>query len=132
MKTRRPAATDRQLALLWLVAAVSSVALKPLWLAAGPMLRPCVFRSLTGFACPSCGTTRAAMALLEGNLLASLTHNPLAAIVGFIFIAGAPIAVIWTFAGWPLATFPSPLPSWIRIAAIALILVNWLYLMISV
>jgi len=41
--TAHPATTEgRQLALLWLAAVVSAIALRPLWLAAAPHLRSCV------------------------------------------------------------------------------------------
>jgi hypothetical protein len=37
----------------------------------------CPFRTLTGFRCPGCGTTRALHQLLHGNLLAAFELNPL-------------------------------------------------------
>lgn len=119
---------ERQLALLWLVAAASAVALKPLWLAIAPHLRPCIFRSLTGIPCPTCGTTRAATAFLDGNLLAALTANPLAAIIGIVFVAGAPLAALWAVARWPVPVTPTPLPVWSRAIVVALIVANWLYI----
>ena len=115
------------MALLWLVAAASAVGLKPLWLALAPHLRPCVFHSLTGIPCPTCGTTRAATAFLHGDLLAAAAANPLAAIGGFLFVVGAPLAALWAVARWPVPLVPMPLPTWTRIGALALIVANWLY-----
>jgi len=129
--TAHPATTEeRQLALLWLAAAVSSIVLRPLWLAAAPHLRSCVFRSLTGIPCPTCGTTRAATAFLQGDVMTAFINNPLATLAGLLFVVGAPIAVIWTTARWPVPSLPNPLPPWIRIAAVGLIAANWLYLIV--
>jgi hypothetical protein len=92
-----------------------------------PLLRPCVFRSLTGIPCPTCGTTRAATAFLDGNLMAALSANPLAAVGGLLFVAGAPLAALWAIARWPAPVLPTPLPMWSRAGAVALIVANWLY-----
>jgi hypothetical protein len=123
--TRTASAEDRQLALLWLAAAVSAVALRPLWLAIAPLLRPCVFRSLTGVPCPTCGTTRAAAALLNGDLPAAIAANPLATAAGLLFIVGAPLVALWTVARGPIPILPIPLPARSRIAVIGLVIANW-------
>jgi hypothetical protein len=122
---------ERQLAYLWLAAAVSAVALRPLWLAMTPLLRPCVFRSLTGFPCPTCGTTRAATAFLDGHLIAALAANPLAAVAGLLFVVGAPLAAFWAVARWPVPVLPTPLPGWMRGGAVAVVAANWLYIIIA-
>ena len=127
MTTRPATKEERQLALLWLAAAASSLALRPLWLAITPLLRPCVFRLLTGIPCPTCGTTRAATAFLDGHLITALAANPLAAAAGLLFVVGAPPAAVWAVARWPVPVLPTPLPGWIRIGAVALIAANWLY-----
>ena len=119
---------ERQLALLWLAAALSSLALRPLWLTLAPKLRPCVFRSLTGIPCPTCGTTRAAMAFLDGDLGAAFFANPLAALAGVVFVVGGIAAGVWAFARWPVPRMEKPLPLGARLAALGIILVNWAYL----
>ncbi len=126
--TRPATREERQLAFLWLAAAASAVALRPLWLALAPHLRTCVFRSLTGFPCPTCGTTRAAIAMLHGDLATALAANPLAAAAGLLFVAGAPLAAIWAVAGWPAPVIRSPLTARARIAAVVVVAVNWFYL----
>ena len=128
MRFRSATKDERQLALLWLAAAVSAIVLRPLWLAAAPHLRSCVFRSLTGIPCPTCGTTRAAAAFLDGDVMTAFIYNPLAALAGLLFVVGAPIAVIWTTAKCPVPSVPNPLPPWVRIGAVGLIAANWLYL----
>ena len=129
MRVRRVSLEERQLAFLWLAAAASAIALRPLWLAFAPLLRPCVFRSLTGVPCPTCGTTRAAAAFLDGNVIAAFTANPLAAAAGLIFVAGAPLATLWAIARWPVPVVPTPIPTWVRVGAVALIAINWLYVL---
>lgn len=52
---------------------------------------PCLFRSATGLLCPGCGATRAARALLHGELLAALRLNALA-------VVGLPVAA--AFGAW--------------------------------
>ena len=130
MRVRSTTKEERQLALLWLAAAVSAIVLRPLWLAAAPHLHECVFRSLTGIPCPSCGTTRAATAFLQGDLMTAFINNPLAALAGLLFVAGAPIAVIWTTARWSVPSLSNPLPLWVRIGAVCLIAANWIYLIV--
>ena len=46
-----------------------------------PIPGPCLFKAVTHVPCPSCGTTRAIMLLLHGNLAQSLLLNPLGAIL---------------------------------------------------
>jgi len=38
---------------------------------------PCLFRSLTGWLCPGCGSQRAIHQILHGNLVASFKLNPI-------------------------------------------------------
>jgi len=130
VRVRSATKDERQLALLWLAAAVSAIALRPLWLAAAPHLRSCIFRSLTGVPCPTCGTTRAATAFLQGHVMTAFANSPLATLAGLLFVVGAPIAVIWTTARWPVPSLSNPLPPWVRIAAVGLIAANWLYLIL--
>jgi len=54
----------------------------------GPTI--CIFKLITGYPCPVCGTTRAIAALSEGKFHDSISFNPLAI---FIFIA----VVLWAF-----------------------------------
>ncbi len=38
---------------------------------------PCIFHSLTGYYCPGCGGTRAAICLLQGKIGASFLYHPI-------------------------------------------------------
>ncbi|MGH7455443.1 MAG: DUF2752 domain-containing protein, partial [bacterium] len=41
------------------------------------LLPACTFRQVTGVPCPSCGATRAGLALAQGDLMVALSYNPL-------------------------------------------------------
>jgi len=130
VRFREATTEDLQLALLWLAAAASAVALRPVWLTVAPLLRPCVFRALTGVPCPTCGTTRAATALLNGELTTAIAANPMAALAGLVFVAGAPLAVGWTMTKRKLPSATGPLPVWVRVVAASLIGLNWVYVIV--
>lgn len=115
------------MAFLWGVVALSSIALRPLWLALAPFAPRCPFRVLTGIPCPTCGTTHAAVALMHGDLGAAFAANPLAAMAGAGFVIGGVIAPLWAALRWPLPEFPTPLPAWLRAAIIGLMLASWAY-----
>lgn len=45
---------------------------------------PCIIKNVTGFACPSCGISRALLLLFNGDFYSSIKTNPLAIIVALI------------------------------------------------
>ena len=118
---------ERQLAVLWAVLAVTTAALKPLWLAVAPGLPGCAFRAITGVPCPTCGTTHAAVALLHGRVLDALAANPLAALAILGFFAGGLLAPLWVVAGGKMFILPSPLPVRVRLLAVLVALAGWAY-----
>jgi hypothetical protein len=128
----RPATREeRQLAMLWGAAAISSVVLRPIWIAIAPHLRPCTFRNLTGIPCPSCGMTRTALAFLDGDFCSAVAVNPLATIVAAAFIIGGGMALIWVLVRGPVPTLKL---SWSRRwtgAVAGVVLINWIYLILT-
>lgn len=130
MRFAKPTPEQRQLALLWGVAAVGSVALRPLWLALAPFAPACPFRALTGVPCPTCGTTHAAVAILHGEIGAAFAANPLAAAAGIVFVAGGVLAPVWAAFAWPLPALPVPLPVWARLGIVAVLLAGWAYVIV--
>lgn|SRR5208283_5068983 len=93
-------------------------------------LPSCPVHDLTGLPCPTCGSSRSIVYLAQGNILSSLTINPLAAL--------CVIAAILYFL-YSLVAFTLGIPkiniqnterekNIIRICALTLILANWLYL----
>ncbi|MGE5237030.1 MAG: DUF2752 domain-containing protein [Acidobacteriota bacterium] len=131
MRWRAPDREERQIAWLWAVLVVCALLLRPFWLALAPLLPGCPFRALTGVPCPSCGTTRAAVALLGGHALLSLADNPLAAVAGVGFLAGGLLAPLWVSLGGRVPELPRPLPRWVRLALVAALAANWAWVILA-
>jgi len=128
----RPAGPEeRQLAWLWGAAALSALALRPLWLAAAPLLPACPLHHLTGIPCPTCGSTRAGLALLHADLLGALALNPLATLAGIAFVLGGVGAPLWVSFGGPVPEFPARWPLWTRLGVLGAILLNWVWLVVE-
>lgn len=131
MRWRRATTEDRQLAWLWGAAAVSAVVLRPLWLAAAPVLPACPLRTLTSIPCPTCGSTRAGLALLHADLLGALELNPLATLAGVGFVLGGVAAPLWIQLGGPIPDLPARWPLWGRLGVLGAILLNWVWLVVE-
>ena len=121
------------------------------------MLLPnCTFHRAFGFPCPSCGMTRAGLALAQGDFLQAFTHHPL-------FVISIGILSLWSAGQWLeilgrknfIALYlsqvqrkflrfysraetsrrsslsPAQSRNWLRWLVISAIGLNWLYLIIS-
>ena len=85
----------------------------------------CPLKYLTGIPCPFCGGTRAALALLQGDLHQAVMMNPLA--VGLMLLAPLGALLYWRLIvprGWKIARYKRLL----LILLIAAIAANWVYL----
>ncbi|MGV3459220.1 MAG: DUF2752 domain-containing protein [Flavobacterium sp.] len=92
---------------------------------------PCIFKHLTGIACPSCGSTRSVLAISQGNFTEALLTNPL----GFIIAAVLIIGPIWLLTDAALKndslyrafrTFEKTIRTrWLAATLILLIAANW-------
>ncbi|MBU6401859.1 MAG: DUF2752 domain-containing protein [Verrucomicrobia bacterium] len=90
----------------------------------------CLFKTLTGWPCPFCGSTRCLTALGQGDLAAALRWNPLA-------LLGSLAVLTWTLAGllqptWPTrawAKFQGWFGGYTWLAGLACVSANWLYLL---
>lgn len=118
-----------------LLAAALVLASRPLWPAAAQVLPACPFYTLFHLPCPSCGSTRALLALGQGQLGAALAANPLLVLaVGLVTAA----ACLWAGAfalGRPLPPWVRQLerswPPWLRLAVASALVANWLWLVAS-
>lgn len=88
----------------------------------GLALETCLFRRVSGVPCPTCGSTRAVLALLRGDPLGSLRASPLLWLAGLLFMA----VLAWRLRS---GAFPRLEKPWQRRGALALglaaLLLNW-------
>jgi hypothetical protein len=119
---------SRQLSLLWGAVALALVALSPLGATLAAALPSCLFRDFAGIACPTCGTTRAALALARLDPLRALAFNPLATLGWALLIGGGAIAGSAALANRPLAAVRLPTGVAARVGVIGVVLANWAYL----
>jgi len=131
MNWQPPTREDHQVAVLWAVCAGLAVLLRPVWLASTGFLPACPWHALTGWPCPGCGSTRAIVRLLHGNLLGALGVNPLAACAAMVFVAGGLLAPVWlALGGSALSMSWRPRPVWLAVSAGAF-LANWAWLAVA-
>ncbi|MFI5198537.1 MAG: DUF2752 domain-containing protein [Thermoanaerobaculia bacterium] len=116
----------RQLAFLWGGAALVCTATAPWAPALARGLPPCPFRSLLGIPCPTCGSTRALLALAHFDVGAALSWNPLAATAGILLVLGGLLAFGAALAGRGVE-MPRPTPA-LRAALALAIAANWVFL----
>ena len=88
---------------------------------------------MTGYPCPSCGTTRAVVLILEGRIIESILLNPFGILVMIIMT----IFPIWilkdvflkkeTFYIWFKKTEATIRKPWLASILILLVLLNWVW-----
>jgi len=93
----------------------------------------CIIKHVTGIPCPSCGSTRSVISLVNGNILDSLYWNPIGLILALIMIV-TPVWIImdlisgkrslFRFYGKIETVFRMKI---IAIPAILLVMVNWIW-----
>jgi Protein of unknown function (DUF2752) len=96
----------------------------------GIQLPRCTFKMLTGLPCPTCGVTRAVIALSRGQIAHGLFMNPLAAIA-----CGAALVYLVYAAAVLALRLPRLRPVLspaggraLRAATVAAIAINWMWL----
>jgi hypothetical protein len=103
--------------------------------ASGNEFTPCPFKLLTGIACPACGSTRAVLAMFQGQ--DPLPYNPLG-IITFGVVAVALVAMIRDVATGSDALYRTwtRVEQWLRrpaiaAAGIALLGSNWIWTIVK-
>ena len=92
----------------------------------------CPFRAVTGYPCLTCGATRCAIAFFHGNLSLAWSWNPLAllALCGvMLFDLYAVIVLLARSPRLRVIEWTRAEKNAVRIAVVALIAVNWAYLL---
>jgi hypothetical protein len=127
---RRPVAGFEH-ELVWLAVSFAALAGGAAWLAIGLAWPQCPFLAVTGFPCLTCGTTRATIAFLHGDFWLAISWNPLA----FLALGGVAVfdlyAVVVLLGRCPrlrIIDWTRTEKNAARIAVVALIVVNWIYL----
>jgi uncharacterized protein DUF2752 len=129
---RRVPPEDFNHELVWLVVSAASLVAGAVWLSLGlPWLR-CPFLAVTGYPCLTCGATRCAIAFLHGNLALAWSWNPLA----FVALCAAALFDLYALAVLVKRSPRLRVIDWtraeknaVRMVVIALIVVNWAYLL---
>jgi len=118
--------------LVWLAVSIAALVGGAVWLGLHlPTLR-CPFLAVTGYPCLTCGATRCAITLLNGNFSAAWHWNPLAlvALCGVaIFDIYAAIVLLTRAPRLRLIDWSRAEKNAVRVAVVAVIAVNWIYLL---
>jgi hypothetical protein len=132
LRWRKPAPHELDHELLWLMVSLGTGLALAAWFAAQLPTPHCIFHSLTGLPCLTCGTTRASIQFFHGHFGASFVFNPLAffAFFGLIVFDLYAFCVVLTGARRLRLENFSPVDKFVaRRIAIGLIAGNWLYLL---
>ncbi|QKJ62138.1 DUF2752 domain-containing protein [Flavobacterium sp. M31R6] len=96
-------------------------------------LTVCVFKRVTSFPCPSCGTTRAVSYLFNGEIVKSLFLNPFGIVVAGILVV-SPGWIVWdivakkqSFYNFYIKTEKLIRKKEIAIPLIVLVILNWVW-----
>lgn len=130
VRVLRAGDTDHEL--LWALVGLAALGAASLILAAGvPVVVPaCVFKGLTGWPCPTCGTTRALLALAAADPRAAFGFNPLAAAVAAGWATYIPYGLGAAWGLWPRARLrlDGLDAQVVGVGAIGVFCANWIYL----
>ncbi len=110
------------IALLWLAFVGVSASVDP---AGNARIGTCVFRAATGYPCASCGGTRAARALVRGEVIAAIGQNPMLATL----MLASPLLVLLLFHRDPWIWRTTQRVHAVTIAVVICIALNWVYVL---
>jgi hypothetical protein len=91
----------------------------------------CPLKRISGIPCPACGSMRSISSLLQGDLLAALSYNPLFLVLAWV---GSTLLLTRVVSGWTvrLSGDAATTRRLIWGALLGLVLANWVYLMVAV
>jgi Protein of unknown function (DUF2752) len=132
---RRPLAPlEADHELIWLTVSSGGLALAATWLTLKLPWPICLFHAVTGHPCLTCGATRSAISFVHAHFLAAFQWNPLA----FLFYCALTLFNIYAFAviitrSPRLRVIQVTLSErkFVRDSAIALLVLNWIYLLLA-
>ncbi|MGB3080975.1 MAG: DUF2752 domain-containing protein [Saprospiraceae bacterium] len=93
----------------------------------------CLIRKVTDTPCPSCGSSRAVLAIIHGDFLAALKFNPFGYLIsGILLISPVWILFDMIFAKNSFLIFYKQVENhirnkWIAIPMIVLVIANWIW-----
>lgn len=95
-------------------------------------LPPCIFHYLTGLPCLTCGATRSIVSLSSMHFQSSIAFNPLVPLVFVCTIAFSLIHLTGRILNRSLLIeLTAPERKLLRLSIIALVAINWLYLVLA-
>ncbi len=126
----RRASRDLEVALLVTLPAAALVSSVSTPAAIGRLVGPCWVHVLTGFPCPTCGITRALVALARGRWWAAFQVQPLITIAATLAVLYMPWAAGVLARGWPPLRIElrGPKRRALRWSIVGAVLINWAYL----
>lgn len=117
--------------LIWSCTSIGAALFGLVWLKSGRPLPQCTFHAVTGWPCPTCGTTRATLKLLQGDLAAAFALNPLY-FMGLAALAAFNLYAVIVLAGrlprLRVGALPPGTGQLLRWGALALLFANWAWL----
>ncbi|MXN92448.1 DUF2752 domain-containing protein [Flavobacterium sp. Sd200] len=91
----------------------------------------CMFKNVTGIACPSCGSTRSVLLIANGDIKSALLINPLGFLISIIMIA-MPLWLLHDIIYKKASLYSSYKKAetfirikWVAIPLVVLVLANW-------
>jgi hypothetical protein len=118
--------------LIWLSISLGFLVFATVWFALHLPWPHCLFLTITGHPCLTCGATRSAIAFFHFDFWSAWKWNPLV----FCFLSGLSIFDAYAFPvlilrapRLRLAKFTTSEKYFIRVAAIVLLVANWAYLL---
>ena len=131
--TRRPLAPNElDHELIWLSLSLGSLAVAAGWFALRLPWPHCLFLTITGHPCVTCGATRCTIAFFHLDFATAWKWNPLffTLLCGLsIFDAYAFVVLVARARRLRLTQFSLAEKNFFRITAIVLLLANWIYLL---